>query len=177
MFELCTEGRDDEEVLSSVFGLHGPVSAEQEGERVTIMQIEFEVFGVPIPKGSTKAFFRPGMKYPIVTADNLRTKPWANTVTLIAQQHAPAGGPWQGPVDLTVWFTLPRPKSLPKKVVDHVKKPDLDKLLRTIKDSLKGVIYADDAQVVHVNARKTYENHLSVPGVRIRLEGGSPLSL
>jgi len=139
------------------------------------MQIEFEVFGVPIPKGSMKSFMRPGMRFPIVTHDNEKSKPWAHTVTTMAQQHAPAGGPWRGPVDLTVWFTMPRPKSLPKKVADHVKKPDLDKLLRNIKDSLKGVIYFDDAQVVHVNARKTYENHLAVPGVRIRLEGGLPL--
>lgn len=136
------------------------------------MIIEFEVFGVPIPKGSTKAFMRPGMKYPVVTADNTKSKPWASTITTMAQQHAPPGGPWEGPVDLVVWFTLPRPKSLPKKVVHPVKKPDLDKLLRNLKDALKGVIYCDDSQVVHAETRKSYANAMVSPGVRVRLEGG-----
>lgn len=138
------------------------------------MQIEFTVLGVPIPKGSTKAFMRPGMRFPVVTNDNAKTKPWATTVTTMAQQHAPPGGPWHGPVALMVWFTLPRPKSLPKKTVHHVKKPDLDKLVRNIKDALKGVIYRDDAQVVHVEARKSYENPMVPPGVRVRLQGGLP---
>lgn len=141
------------------------------------MIIDFTVLGVPIPKGSMKAFMRPGMRFPIVTHDNVKSKPWAEGMRLMAQQHAPPGGPWDGPVNLTAEFYLPRPKSLSKKVLHHVKKPDLDKLLRNLKDSLKGVIYFDDSQVVHVNARKTYANHLSSPGVRIRLEGGSPLSL
>ena len=131
--------------------------------------IDFQVFGVPVPKGSMKAFMRPGMRFPIVTHDNLKSKPWADGVRLQAQQLAPSGGPWDGAVSLHVSFYLPRPKSLPKKVVHPVKKPDLDKLVRNIKDSLKGVMYLDDSQVTHVAATKYYSNQETPPCVTISL--------
>ncbi len=124
--------------------------------------IEFEVFGVPIPKGSTKAFMRPGMKFPIVTADNDKTKPWAQMVKLVAQQMRPKEI-WDGPVALQIRFQMPRPKSLPKtRFSFHLKKPDLDKLLRNIKDALKGVLYLDDAQVVATDVVKLYAQSPSV---------------
>lgn len=132
--------------------------------------ISFHVLGIPQPKGSTKAFMRPGMRFPVVTNDNLKSKPWADTIRLVAQQHAPAEGPWDGPVELSVWFYMVRPKSLPKKIVHHVKKPDLDKLVRNLKDSLKGVIYFDDSQVMHVQATKTYSTDEDAPGVRVVCE-------
>lgn len=128
--------------------------------------ITFQVRGIPQPKGSTKAFMRPGMKYPVVTNDNLKTKPWAEGVRLVAQQHAPSL-PWDGAVELSVYFFLVRPKSLPKKALHHIKKPDLDKLLRAVKDALKGVIYLDDSQVMEVQAKKTYATNTMAPGVMV----------
>jgi Holliday junction resolvase RusA-like endonuclease len=47
-------------------------------------------------------------------------------------------------------------------VLSHTKKPDLDKLLRALKDALKGVIYRDDSQVVRVVTSKDYS---PAPGV------------
>lgn len=131
--------------------------------------IAFQVFGVPAPKGSMKAFMRPGMKYPVVTHDNPKSKPWADGVRLSAQQRRPPGGPWEGAIELHASFFLPRPKSLPKKTVHHIKKPDLDKLLRNIKDALKGVIYLDDAQVVETHTSKYYATNEAPPQVLITL--------
>lgn len=131
--------------------------------------ITFQVFGVPIPKGSMKAFMRPGMKFPVVTHDNLKSKPWAEGVRLMAQQHAPVGGPWDGAVDLSVSFYLPRSKSLPKRVIHATKKPDLDKLVRNIKDSLKGVVYLDDSQVIHTQSWKMYASTDTPPCVIVHL--------
>jgi Holliday junction resolvase RusA-like endonuclease len=130
------------------------------------MRIEFVVRGVAIPKGSTKAFMRPGLRFPVVTADNTKTKPWQEQVRMMAQEEAPRLL-WLGAVRLEVGFFLPRPKSLPKKVLRHVRKPDLDKLLRAIKDALKGVIYRDDAQVVSVVTSKEYAE---TPFVRVIVE-------
>ena len=130
------------------------------------MTIEFTVLGVPVPKGSTRAFamMRNGKPFAVTTAANPKTKSWQSEVTVMAQAHAPAEGPWDGPVQLSVNFLMPRPKTLAKKVQHHIKKPDLDKLLRLIKDALKGVIYKDDSQVVEVWASKKYH---AVTGVRI----------
>lgn len=134
-----------------------------------VVSIAFTVLGVAQPKGSTKAFMRPGMRFPVVTNDNPKTKPWAELVRLVAQQHAPQGGPWAGPVDLSTTFYLPRPKSLPKRVLHHTKKPDLDKLVRAVKDALKGVLYLDDSQVVRVLASKAYTTPDSAPGVCVSI--------
>jgi crossover junction endodeoxyribonuclease RusA len=69
----------------------------------------------------------------------------------------------EGPVRLLVAFYLPRPKSLPKKVAHHTKKPDLDKLLRSVKDGLKAVAWHDDSQVVDVKAIKRYADRGTAP--------------
>lgn len=132
-------------------------------------EVFFQVFGVPIPKGSMKSFMRPGMKYPVVTHDNLKSKPWADVVRLIAQHNAPAGGPWDGAVYLSVSFYLPRPKSLAKRCLYPTKKPDLDKLVRNVKDALKGVIYLDDAQVIDTHSKKLYATPDSPPSVVLTL--------
>ena len=58
-------------------------------------------------------------------------------------------------------FLLPRPKSLPKKVVHHIKKPDCDNLIKAAKDALKGICYKDDSQIIEIYAIKKY----AVPGL------------
>lgn len=128
--------------------------------------IVFEVFGVPIPKGSTKAFFRPGMRFPVVTADNAQTKPWAQEI--IATAYPLRRSPlWTGPVSLTVRFQLPKPKSLPKSRYSfQIKKPDADKLLRNLKDALIGIFYRDDAQVVESSIKKYYAD---VPSMIVQI--------
>jgi Holliday junction resolvase RusA-like endonuclease len=71
------------------------------------------------------------------------------------------------PVHVRMTFNLPRPAghygsgknagkvraSAPR---EHVTKPDLDKLARCVLDALTGVVYADDSQVVGINASKCY---------------------
>ena len=129
--------------------------------------IKFKVKGYPQPKGSTKAFIPKGWDRPIITADNPKTRPWAQKIGYLAQLHAPAGGPWDGPVELRLVFGLKKPKSLPKKRRSWaIKKPDLDKLVRTVKDALKGVIYTDDSRVVSLHAWKDYGD---IPGVDIEV--------
>ena|SRR3990167_946059 len=122
----------------------------------------FEVFGIPKPKGSMKAFMRAGMRHPVVTHDNLGTRPWASLVSCEAMRHRPSKL-WAGPIWLNLHFTLPKPKGLPKTRASwHLRKPDCDKLQRTILDSLKGIFYLDDAQVIHIDSTKIYGDTPSV---------------
>lgn len=119
--------------------------------------IRFTVHGIPIPKGSTKAFMRKGMKYPVVTHDNPHTRTWQQRVFEAAILARDGAEPLAGPVAVTLRFYLPKPKSAPKRVVDAVKKPDLDKLIRAIKDGMtRAGVYHDDSQVVCVVARKDF---------------------
>jgi len=72
---------------------------------------------------------------------------------------------------LSVTFLMPRPKSLPKKVHQDVKRPDLDKLIRAVMDALTGIYYQDDSQVVLISATKNYVGKNDTPGVDIRIIG------
>ncbi len=107
----------------------------------------FFVPGLPAPKGSTRAFLNKWTGRIAVTADNRVTqKAWQSSVTALASIHL--RGPTAGPVWIGASFIMPRPKSLPKRVQHHLKKPDYDKLLRCVLDGLTGIAYRDDAQVV-----------------------------
>lgn len=133
---------------------------------MTPQMIAFSVRGNPQPKGSFRAFMPRGARYPIVTNDNRKTKPWQDLISYVANCHAPAGGPWDGPIALNLKFWMARPKSLPKCFFWAIKKPDLDKLQRCVKDSLKGIIYVDDAQVVKSGLEKNYGD---APGVDVEI--------
>lgn len=117
----------------------------------------FTVFGVPQPKGSTRAFMPKGARFPIVTSANPKNKNWQQLVAEAASRELNGTGTLlEGPVELRVAFFLPRPQSLKKSITAHLKKPDLDKLVRSVKDALTQVVWRDDSQVVLISARKEY---------------------
>ena len=143
------------------------------------MRKSFFVAGVPVPKGSAKAFMNNGMKFPVVVQDNAeKQKPWASAIAYTAQQ---SGVQYieRGPIRLSVIFYMPRLGShfgtgknsgilKPGAPVYHTAKPDLDKLLRCVKDALTGITWKDDAQVaVGLELKKIYGDY---PGVFITIE-------
>lgn len=140
-------------------------------------RVTFTVYGVAQPKGSTRSFaYREkrngvptGRWKSATTSDNPQNKSWQQLVAEGAQGVA-GGGLFPGAVRLVLFFALPRPKSLPKRVTAHLKKPDLDKLTRSVKDALTGVLWRDDAQVVALTAMKTYAAGEAAPCAIITLE-------
>ena len=77
-----------------------------------------------------------------------------------------AGRTLEGPVGIVLDFGIPKPKSAPKtRRVWPDKRPDLDKLSRSVLDALTYVIFADDSQVVHLRATKDY----GAPGVAVEI--------
>jgi len=116
--------------------------------------VSFRVFGIAQSKGSSRAFIPRGWKRPVITSTNKNLKQWESAVRFAAQQHADTF--FDGPVRLEIAFYLPRPKSLPKKVLHCTTKPDASKLVRGTEDALTGVLFRDDAQVVDLHAAKCY---------------------
>lgn len=120
---------------------------------------EFWVSGIPKPQGSKRAFAHPSTKRIVMTESaGAALKDWRYDVKATAAIKM-AGRPLIVQPDgvmLNVEFVMPRPVSLPKTKATPmcVKKPDLDKLIRAVCDSLKGVVYADDSQVVELRLRK-----------------------
>ena len=86
--------------------------------------------------------------------------------------------PLDGPVALRVVFVLPRPKRLIWKRremprLPHTARPDLDNLVKAIKDSLNGLAWRDDSQVVEFSAGKCYASGNELPGVELAIEEAS----
>lgn len=117
--------------------------------------IRFTVLGVAAPQGSHRGFLHRSTGRVIVTHDSKQTRPWRDLVGLVAQEHAPEKL-LDGAIVVRMDFYLPRPKSLPKRVSHHTKKPDVSKLLRAAEDALTGIIWTDDSRIVDAHPRKFY---------------------
>lgn len=93
-----------------------------------------------------------------VVSANKNEGPWRQMVTWEAAKaldDADAEA-FEGPLKVAASFVLPRPKSAMKRIWPF-KKPDLDKLLRSVFDALTDAgVWLDDAQVVKVIAEKRY---------------------
>jgi Holliday junction resolvase RusA-like endonuclease len=122
--------------------------------------LQFTVYGKPEPQGSARAFVRAG--HASITTDNKKLRPFRSEVTRMARADAferelsePVFAKGTS-VRVDLYFRFLRPPSA-KKRTHPVVKPDLDKLVRAILDSLTGVGFADDGQVVEIIARKIYD--------------------
>lgn len=82
----------------------------------------------------------------------------------------------EGPVRMEVDFVMPIPSTFRKgdrrriddgERMPHIKKPDLDNLIKFVKDCLNGLAWKDDSQVCKVSAQKFYGRE---PQTRILLE-------
>ena len=141
------------------------------------MTLHFRVMGVAQPKGSARAFVPKGWTRPIITSANPKNKSWQDLVAGEASraiQQLPGGmfHTLDCGVRLSVAFYLPRPKKFQKRGSNppHLTKPDLDKLVRSVKDALKSVAWHDDSQVVDVVAMKRYAGVDAAPHAEIWVE-------
>ena len=133
------------------------------GERMKPSRITIEIPGVPIAKKRPR-FFRKGEHVGTYNAQETEEGKfmWHVKSQLNGHQIIPAGTP----IRIECWFLMPVPKSMLKGLqgqvranldpVPHVKKPDLDNLLKFVKDCLNGIVWADDAQVARISAFKVY---------------------
>jgi crossover junction endodeoxyribonuclease RusA len=122
--------------------------------------MKFTVYGQPIPQGSMRAFMPKRGKFPIVTADNAKTKPWRQEIAGVAQNTLQSNREvsWgaEFPLRVAIDFFFDRPKSLKKSIMDKVTKPDLDKLARSVLDALTGICFHDDSQVIDLHVTKNF---------------------
>jgi crossover junction endodeoxyribonuclease RusA len=126
-------------------------------------ELLIEVFGDPASQGSHSV-----INGRIVQVNSGKHKRWRNAVVFAALDLIPEGWePIDSPVELSVIFYLPRPKTATREFPSVM--PDLDKLIRSVGDSLTTAgIYVDDSRIVRLTATKVYADHRS-PGALIRV--------
>jgi len=132
-----------------------------------IDSISFTAFVEPQPQGSMKAFILKNKidrnkDRAIVTSDNKDLKSYRQEVSKSAMLQRQELGFYEVmfikhvPVVAVFKFYFAKPESVSKKRNAHVVRPDLSKLIRATEDALTGIIYADDAQIVDIRAKKEY---------------------
>jgi crossover junction endodeoxyribonuclease RusA len=101
--------------------------------------------------------------------------PWRERIALAAH-NAMKGQPlFPGPTAIFINLVLPRPKSAPKTYTpDATKRPDIDKLARACLDAITGVIIADDAQIIELQATKRLADIGETPGAALEIIALNP---
>lgn len=135
-------------------------------------KITFTIPGEPVAKGRARSFIRAG-HVAHYTPD--KTARYENLVKLAAQQAMVGEPPIDGPVALVVRAFLSIPQSWSQKKqrsaatgeITPTKRPDLDNIVKAIKDGANGVTWKDDSQVIDVIASKRYGQ----PRVEVEVRG------
>lgn len=122
--------------------------------------LDFTVFGIAAPQGSMRAFMRKGGKFPVVTTDNAKMKPWRQEVTMTALAERERQdfelAPRPNAIRVQLAFFFEKPKSVRSWEKAKTTRPDCDKLARCVLDALSGVLFEDDAQVVALSCSKAF---------------------
>ena len=120
----------------------------------------FTIPGKPVAKGRPRAAVVKGMARiytPKKTADYEAAARWAASVGMRGHDL------FTGPVTVRFRFYFPIAKSWPKHRreeasagrLPHTGKPDVDNCAKVL-DAMNGIVFADDSQVVRVEAEKLY---------------------
>jgi crossover junction endodeoxyribonuclease RusA len=142
--------------------------------------IQFFVPGIPVAKGSAKAFYNKRTGRAMITQSNLaKQKPWAS---MISHEAILSGVKMSeaGPVHVRMTFAFHRPKKHYRgKAMEkrddapnmHTVKPDVDKLVRCVFDALTGIAWRDDSQAQIQGAMKMYVERGEQTGAIITIRG------
>lgn len=139
-------------------------------------EIKFTVPGLPIAQPRQRSrVAKMGGK--LISQNYTPTKAPINAfkaAVQLAASQAFSGELLTGPVFLQLSFRLDRKKCNTKKRGDNPplygnKKPDLDNLMKGVCDSLNGIVWRDDSQVVEVYMVKTIAAGCESPGVDVNI--------
>lgn len=121
--------------------------------------IRIEIPGTPTAKGRPRFSRASGRAY-----TPAKTEAAESHVKIIAALAMAGAAPFDGPIKLEVWARMAVPQSWSKRKQQAAHagelrptgKPDLDNLLKLVGDSLNGIVWRDDSQVVEASMTKRY---------------------
>ena len=125
-----------------------------------MFELTIDVSGDPASQGSHSV-----INGRIVQVNSTKHKRWRNAVVFAALDLIDEDWvPIDEPVELSVIFYLPRPKTATREFPSVM--PDLDKLIRAVGDSLTTAgIISDDSRIIAIHAQKLYADARGVGAV------------
>lgn len=147
-------------------------------------KVTFTIPGDPVPQGRPRFSTHGGFAR---AYDPKKSRDGKSVVKLCAKEAIEMAGldePLSGPLVMKVQFGIPLPKSSYRKRTPverswRTKKPDLDNLLKLVKDACSGIIYLDDNQISRIVAEKITCGQNEAPYTKVlfrELEALEPLS-
>lgn len=122
--------------------------------------ISFTLSIDPLPKGRPRLGSRGNVYTPP------QTRRYENDLQMLMLPYRPKK-PIEGPVILIIHFFLKRPKK--QKHASPTGRPDIDNLTKSVMDSMNGIFWLDDSQVVYSCVSKHYAIGRS-PGIDIEIQ-------
>lgn len=83
-----------------------------------------------------------------------KTRNYERDLACIASLQQKGKPPLEGSIIILVTFYLKRPKTVKRKYPDV--KPDIDNYCKALCDSLNGIVWKDDSQIIDLFASKRY---------------------
>jgi Holliday junction resolvase RusA-like endonuclease len=130
------------------------------------MKFDIVIQTKPVPQARPRFFIRHhGLKHFVGAYDPAKCKTFKEVVAWHAKIKAIETGlrqPCQDPIELEIIFQMGKWNGGSHY---HTKRPDLDNLVKSVKDALTGVIWKDDAQIIRLTAEKRYGQEMVVISV------------
>ncbi|WP_238840738.1 RusA family crossover junction endodeoxyribonuclease [Prescottella equi] len=134
-------------------------------------EIAFFVAGRPAPQGSKEFKGKSRAGKAILVESSKHVGSWRDQIAWYARQQNPEL--LTGPVKMTLQFVMVRPKALSKSKPTPPatqRTGDSDKLARAVGDSLTGICYEDDAQIIELHVYKRIAEPDEPSGVHITIQ-------
>jgi len=126
-----------------------------------MIQIMFTIYGEPVPKGRPR--FSTRGKFPVAYTPE-KTKNYESDVGMMAKVAMGASEPLEGALEAFIYVTFPVPASYSKKRTEacligqekHIKKPDLDNVIKSVIDGMDKIVFENDSQITSIHSIKVY---------------------
>lgn len=123
-------------------------------------ELKFEIAGEPVGKGRPRFVSKP---FPRAVTPK-KTRDYENRVALRCVEAAGRRLNLTGEVEIGVvaYYGIAKSKTnrqkeqMAENQIPVLKKPDADNVLKIVKDSLNGIAYKDDSQIVRASIRKLW---------------------
>ena len=123
--------------------------------------VRIEIPGVPVGKARPR-FTKSGRCY-----NTKKTTEYERSIAIGFLHSGEKSFPANTPLIIDIIAEMPIPKSTPKyklkrmieEETPHLKKPDLDNIVKAVLDGLNGIAFPDDNQIYRISAFKKYSEN------------------